>query len=202
MCKRRGDCIDNVGELIMQKKLDITQHNHLITGEKLSTKLAVKNINAIQKARLLSILDVPNEADEIRLQQLDSWITKQCFAEFCGAGECRHSSIAYLRYIGAFDGAINDEKVDRFIQLLSEYRDGNGRWKGFPFYYTLLVLSELYNESARIELEYAIPACKRAMKRIKNDSYSKIRLEILSAVINVGESTSVLDLLLIDNEII
>ena len=187
----------------MQGKMDLVKKDRLVTGEKLSTKLAVKNIGTIQKARLLSSLSVPHAVDKSNLQKLDEWIKKQCFAEFCGVGECRHSSMAYLRYLGTLNGDTNKSTVDTFVHKLSECRDGGARWKGFPFYYTLLVLSELTSQDARTELQYAVPACHRAMKRInRKDPYSKIRREVLSDVLGISTSPGVLDLLLIDKQII
>jgi len=187
----------------MQGKMDLVKKNHLITGEKLSTKLAVKNISTIQKARLLSSLSAPNATDKSNLQKLDEWIKKQCFAEFCGVGECRHSSMAYLRYLGTLNDEIAVSTGETFIQRLSESRDGGGRWKGFPFYYTLLVLSEIPSQDARTELQYAVPACQRAMKRIsRKNPYSKIRHDVLSDVLGIGTTSGVLDLFLIDNQII
>ncbi|MDF1537323.1 MAG: hypothetical protein P1Q69_00240 [Candidatus Thorarchaeota archaeon] len=187
----------------MQVKIDLVKMNHLVTGEKLSTKLAVKNIGVVQDARLLSSLNAPDNTDRFNHQKLDEWIKKQCFTRFCGAGECRHSSMAYLRYLGTFGDDVSKARVDKFVRKLSEYRDGGGRWKGFPFYYTLLVLSELTNQDARTELQYAVPACQRAMKRIgRKDPFAKIRQEILSNVLNLGATSGVLDLLLMDNQII
>jgi hypothetical protein len=159
----------------------------LITGEKLATKLAVKNIKAVQKARLLSLLKDPSPADLQKLLSLEDWIAKQCFVKFCAVGECRHSSIAYLRYLGAFDDESTKLKIDSFVQTLSEHRDGKGRWKGFPFYYTLLVLSELDTDMARKESEYAVPACERAMNRLKeDDTFYMVKYATLGNVLRMG----------------
>ena len=168
----------------MHENLDLSQKNRLITGEKLATKLAVKNIKALQKARLLSSLKDPSTKDLNKLLALDDWITKQCFAEFCAVGECRQSSIAYLRYLGTFDDESTKSKVDSFVQILSEHRDDKGRWNGFPFYYTLLVLNELKTEGARKEIEYAFPACQRALKRVKesDEFYSTKHTTLVNAL--------------------
>jgi hypothetical protein len=168
----------------MNAGMDLTQKNRLVTGEKLSTKLAVKNIKAVQKARLLSQLKDPSSEDMKELLSLDDWISKQCFSQFCAAGECRHSSLAYLRYLGTFEDETTKERVESFIREVSKHRDDKGRWKGFPFYYTLLVLHELNTEAAREELEYTLPACQRAETRIReSDTFYSIRYDVLSAVL-------------------
>jgi hypothetical protein len=172
----------------MQVGMDLTQKNRLITGEKLSTKLAVRNIYAVQKARLLSQLISPSSEDMKNLLSLDDWIAEQCFTKFCAAGECRHSTMAYLRYLGTFEDETTKERVETFIRKVSAHRDGKGRWKGFPFYYTLLVLHELNTEAAREELDYAIPACRRAEARIKvNDDFYSIRHDVLSNALRLTQ---------------
>ena len=174
----------------MHENMDLSQKNRLITGEKLATKLAVKNIKAVQKARLLSSLNAPSAEDLQNLLSLEDWIEKQCFAKFCAVGECRHSSITYLRYLGTFDDETTKSKVDSFIQTLSEHRDGKGRWKGFPFYYTLLVLNEMKTEAARTEVEYALPACKRALNRLKeNDTFYMIKYATLVNILRMNSHT-------------
>lgn len=183
-------CKDYVGEPLLHENLDLSQKNRLVTGEKLTTKLAVKNIKAVQKARLLSSLNNPRTEDLNKLLLLDDWITAQCFAEFCAVGECRHSSIAYLRYLGTFDDESTKSKVDSFVQILSEHRDDKGRWKGFPFYYTLLVLKDLKTEAAKKEVEYTAPACQRALKRLKeSDPFYSLKYNTLVNVLRENKHT-------------
>jgi hypothetical protein len=174
----------DVGETPLHENMDLSQKNHLVTGERLATKLAVKNIQALQKARLLSSLNNPSAEDLKKLLSLEDWIAKQCFAKFCAVGECKHSSIAYLRYLGIFDDDTTQSKVNSLVQMLSEHRDGKGRWKGFPFYYTLLVLNELKTKKAKEEAEYAISACERALSRLKeDDQFYMVRYAALSNTI-------------------
>jgi hypothetical protein len=50
------------------------------------------------------------------------------------------------------------------VKQLKEYRDGKGRWRRFPFYYTLLALGGIDMPAATRELKYAAPAVERALK--------------------------------------
>lgn len=153
----------------MRYNHDLIKDNRLITGEKLSTKLAVDNIAVVQKARLLAQLDSPSEEEIAKRNGLELWLNQQCFSSFCGSGECRHASMAYVRYLAALGDDANNSQANQFVQELAAYRDGKGRWKGFPFYYTLLALKELGTHKAKKEREYALPARERALKRISND---------------------------------
>jgi hypothetical protein len=48
---------------------------------------------------------------------------------------------------------------------LREHRDGSGRWRRFPFYYTLLALTEIPGRAAGREIRYAAPGLERMLKR-------------------------------------
>lgn len=57
--------------------------------------------------------------------------------------------------------------------------DGKGRWKKFPFYYTLLSLSGIELSSAKSELNYAAPVLERLIKRVNNNDKFEIRRKLL-----------------------
>ena len=62
------------------------------------------------------------------------------------------------------------------IRTLKSLRDGKGRWKRFPFYYTLLILNEIELPAARKEMQYSAQACERLLKRrTKKDRISQRR---------------------------
>jgi hypothetical protein len=49
--------------------------------------------------------------------------------------------------------------------ILSEHRDSRGSWRRFPFYYTLLALTEMDGKRATGELRYAAPRLERMLNR-------------------------------------
>lgn len=58
-------------------------------------------------------------------------------------------------------------------------------WNGFPYYYTLLMLSQVDDPLASQELKYATPLCEKLQGRIgSDDSLSKRRLTILSKALS------------------
>jgi hypothetical protein len=64
---------------------------------------------------------------------------------------------------------------------LTDYRDGKGRWGGFPFFYTVLMLSETDSPLAIQELKYAAPFCEKQLSQNWSaDPISKRRQEIIS----------------------
>ncbi len=151
------------------------EERRLPTGERLHTRLAVKYILSMETARALLLSGNTNPRVIRALDAFDSWVQKQCIADFCVEGECRYSSVAYARYLVSKDAGDSHKRIEVLMNELKEHRDTKGRWNGFPFYYTLLFLLELNTKSAERELEYTLPACERAMKRIKKEDVYSIR---------------------------
>ena len=59
-----------------------------------------------------------------------------------------------------------EERLEMGIgKFLRSTRTGNGRWRVFPFWYTVLALSETDLSEARAELEYAAPVLERTARR-------------------------------------
>ena len=64
-------------------------------------------------------------------------------------------------------GGLNrqEERLRRGALHLQSMRVGEHRWRKFPFWYTVLALSEMDSAEARTELKYAAPALERAASR-------------------------------------
>ena len=60
----------------------------------------------------------------------------------------------------------DDAALDHLLSALPEYRDGQGAWRRFPFFFTLLALSELDHPKVREELRYARGACEQKLTRL------------------------------------
>jgi hypothetical protein len=66
------------------------------------------------------------------------------------------------------------------VKFLRKHRDGKGGWRRFPFYYTLLALTEMNPEIARDELKYAAGVCEQRLKRKpRDDKYARRRHEVM-----------------------
>lgn len=50
-------------------------------------------------------------------------------------------------------------------ESLQQHRDGKGGWRRFPYYYTLLGLSEMHGRKVVEEMRYAAPGLERMLKR-------------------------------------
>jgi hypothetical protein len=64
-------------------------------------------------------------------------------------------------------------------------RDGEHGWQRFPFRYTVLALSEMNGEEAKVELTYAAPALEAAANRaLPSAVYARRRHELATRALN------------------
>lgn len=83
--------------------------------------------------------------------------------------------------------------IARGLEALRQARIGDGTWRYFPFYYTLLWLVELpdgLDEHVRAELSYARDRCKRLLSRIlprtSGDPFEQVRAKIVGDALARG----------------
>lgn len=130
----------------------------LVTGERLKTKLATTQILSQEAARILRVLKPSDPRVEAAVALTAGHLRQTCYAlQHCTIGECAASFIGYVRFVWAVQAEAAVPEITWRLRTLAEHRDGTGRWKRFPTYFTLLVLSELPLPVARDELAYAKP---------------------------------------------
>lgn len=85
----------------------------------------------------------------------------------CTVGLWRHLAV------GGLDR--QEERLERGVSSLRARRDGLGGWRRFPFWYTVLLLSELDRPYVKAELRYIAPALERAVRRAAANPYAARR---------------------------
>jgi hypothetical protein len=151
----------------------------LFTGERLRTKLATRSVLTAEAARVLILFDMGEDA----LERTNRWLLEQCFSSACTVGECAHSTIGLMRYLAVGGLADSEKRLNAHIAVLSRHREGKGRWRRFPFYYTLLALSESDLPAAVEEMRYAAPACERFLRRSPKDGFAPRRRAVVERVL-------------------
>ena len=140
----------------------------LFTGEKVSTRAGISHILGQESCRALILLGIKSEDVHTSLKKATAGFIERMklyIEPDKGTYCCATCSCAFWRHLAA-GGLINGRRLlAAGMKTLESFRDGKGRWKKFPFYYTLLVLSEIELPAARKEMQYAAPACKRVLKR-------------------------------------
>jgi hypothetical protein len=75
----------------------------------------------------------------------------------------------------ASSAAEDERRLANGLAALRRRRDGEGRWKHFPYFYTLLALSEMDAAFVREEIQYAARGVERSLRRlIKQDGNEEL----------------------------
>ncbi len=141
----------------------------LFTGERLRTALASGNVLAAECMRALVVLSGPHPAPEEVIERAHARLRGACFTSCCAKGECAHSSLAWMRYLAVQEGRRQQEWLEHHLAVIKAHRDGSGRWWNFPFYYTLLALSEIDLPGAKSEMQYAAQTCSQYLLRARRE---------------------------------
>lgn len=162
------------------------------TGEEISSKAAKAHILSEETCRLLLLLDVHTPRTDQALKaasddMLNSIRGETSERHIKGRYCCGTCSAALWRHLAA--GGLKEEPglLEAGIKSMVKCRDGKGRWRFFPFYYTLLVLSECDPYLTKAELIYAQPAIDNAFKKLEGEDEKSNRrravLERLMAIL-------------------
>lgn len=143
----------------------------LFTGERVASASA-RHILGEEASRVLRQLRVRDATVTRALEAADAGLMR-CLERaaldprernpglFC-CGKC---SVGLWRNLLAGGLDRHDERLRRGALHLRLVRDGDHQWRKFPFWYTVLALSEMDSAAARAELKYAAPALERAASR-------------------------------------
>jgi len=100
---------------------------------------------------------------------------------------CYTCTTAFLRTLAVVKPSKWNEILEKGLERIRNKRVLNGRWHGYPFYYTLLTLSEIDTPSAREELKHARKIASKLLKRYKRDDrVSRFRRLGLEAALKVN----------------
>jgi len=172
---RQGMPGSYLGRLFAPTEAEFKRGVNLFTGETIHTRAGMAHILGEEACRALILLNAPIPHVRNALARASSGMTTALTSaaqserwrtnpgEFC-CGQC---TVALWRHLtaGGLKGAAPERWLAAGMKTLKSHRDGNGRWRRFPFYYTLLALSDISLPSAVEEMRYAALACERCLKR-------------------------------------
>ncbi len=97
---------------------------------------------------------------------------------------CHKCTPAFLRTLAVVKPDGWEATLQKGVENIREKRTSDGKWRSFPFYYTLLTLSEIDMPSAKVELRHASTMAKKVLNRyLKEDRISRFRKIGLEAAI-------------------
>jgi len=163
---------------------DMTEGLQTLTGERFSGRTALSR-HILGEEALRTVVLWNRSSDPAAVEALRGYekiVNLSVDGTFC----CYNCAIAFLRTLTVAKVGNWSETLDKGIDKIRKTRIPNGRWHGFPFFYTLLALSEMDVPSAKDELQHASNAAKKLIKKYKqkDDRTSRFRALALEASIN------------------
>jgi hypothetical protein len=143
----------------------------VFTGERI-TSASARHILGEEACRVLSLLDVRDRATQAALDRATQglMVCLKRAAEDPRNGNpgrycCGKCTVGLWRNVLAGGLDRREERLLRGLRHLRSQRDGAGKWRRFPFWYTVLALSEIDSAEAAKELAYVRPQLERAAVR-------------------------------------
>jgi hypothetical protein len=141
----------------------------VFTGESVRSGAATGHILGEEACRALVLLKVPDPMTKAALARARFGMLRrlretETRSKVHGIYCCGICSAAYWRNVAAGGLDRREARLAAGMKQLRAHRLGDGQWRRFPFFYTLLALSEIRLKSAVEEIRYAAPRCERYLK--------------------------------------
>jgi hypothetical protein len=144
---------------------------HLFTGEHVASASA-RHILGEESCRALLLLNSREPTTTAALDRAMRWIVERvrlaaAYSPRNNAGVfcCGKCTVGLWRNILAGGLDRPDDRLRLGLGRLREQRKANGEWRAFPFWYTVLALTEMTSGAARTELKHAARRIEAEAKR-------------------------------------
>jgi hypothetical protein len=163
---------------------DLSEGLQMLTGERYPGR-GVLTSHVLGEEALRALILWNRKSHPATMKAIDGFkemVNKSPNGFYC----CYNCTSAFLRTLSAVKLSGWDEILDKGIGNIKKARASNGRWRGFPFYYMLLALSEMDVPSAKDELRFAGKTAQKLVGKYKNknDRASRFRIIGLDAAVN------------------
>ncbi len=158
---------------------ELAQGPRLFTGERV-TGAAARHILGEESCRALILLNVTDSkvasalasANESMRSRLCQRERSPDFGWYC----CCRCSVSLWRHLSVGGLDQQPQRLVSGIKRLRQYRSDDGRWRAFPFWYTVLALQGIDLREAEEELGHAAKVLARAANSKSNgNGYAKRR---------------------------
>ena len=164
------------------------------TGERF-THASARHILGEEACRVLRSLDVSDPTVHAALERADAGLTSAValaehdprYGNNPGAYCCGKCSVGMWRNLASGGLDRREERLRKGVgEFLRTHRAEGGRWKVFPFWYTVLALTEIDVPEARDELRHAAPVLERTVRRAPAaGSHGTRRHELASRALSI-----------------
>jgi hypothetical protein len=141
------------------------------TGEAITSAAGTSHILSEEALRVLfrlgvDIPEVQEPLDKARRAIFRRLEQSQPEGKWSGVYCCGTCTIALWRHLQASGQPSDFRRLEHGLADLKRSRDGKGRWRRFPFFYTLLTLAEMDLPAVEEEVCYAYPVIERTLRRL------------------------------------
>jgi hypothetical protein len=163
----------------------------LFTGERIASASA-RHILGEEASRALRLLRVQDRRVTSAIAAANEGLLR-CLARAAedprkrnpGLYCCGKCSVGLWRNVLAGGLDRREERLRRGALHLQSVRDGEHGWRKFPFWYTVLALSEMEGGEATAELKHAAPALEHAASRASSSGvYARRRQQLAARTLN------------------
>ena len=158
--------------MIAPTPLDFERGAKLFTGEKVISGAAIGHVLGEESSRALILLDADSPIAHEALKRSNKGMMRALMscetpARVRGFYCCGTCTAAMWRHLAVGGFRQPKKRLVAGMKALKHYRDGTGKWHRFPFYYTLLAMTDIDLRSAVDEMRYAAPVCEQYLRRYK-----------------------------------
>jgi hypothetical protein len=178
------------GELFGLNEQDRLQGVRLFTGERIAYGASARHVLGEEALRVLKLMDVHSVEVVSSIKRAEEYMTQRLQKSHDQRGEgiycCTGCAPAVWRSLSAgVDLGVDPQAwLDAGVAYLRGFRDGNGKWRSFRFYYTLLALAGFDYPQVVDELRYTRPALEKALHQTGNTSaYATRRRRLIENIL-------------------
>jgi hypothetical protein len=167
-------------DMFAPTRSDFASGIRLFTGERMSSNAGIGHILGEEACRALHLLNVQNKEIKIALREATAGIQERLdeHAYQTGTYCCGTCTPAMWRHAVVGNLKDSEKLLSQGLKTLKARREENGRWRSFPFYYTLLALLDINLAAAVEEMRHAAPVLERMLQRLpkKEKVYKRRRM--------------------------
>lgn len=155
----------------------------LFTGERLAPSASLRHVSGEEACRALVLMKSPSKSVAAALELANDGMRQSLRRArlakknlFC----CGTCDPALWRHITAGGLKGDEDWLERGMRILKSFRDGQGKWHRFQYFYTLLALSEMDFPSAKKEMSYTALVCERYLARAPRSGAASLRRRLVA----------------------
>ncbi len=163
---------------------DMQQGIHLFTGESL-TSASARHCLGQQAARVTWLYGSSDVDIRAAYERAAGWMRDHQHFNTTGTFCCGRCTAAYWHHYWAGDFQNKEQSLVKGLAVLRSERDGTGKWRRFPFYYTVYVLKDIDLPQARKELAYTRPVMERYLKSNRPGTFTERRKVVFQQALDL-----------------